>query len=82
MANIHFVTYATHFTLECFRKLIDNKFGVEIKVLGMGTKRNGFMDKIRGVNEYSAEIAEKSPEDIIVFIDGFDTIRPEYKFIN
>ena len=30
------------------------------------------MDKIRGVNEYSAEIAEKSPDDIIVFIDGFD----------
>lgn len=73
MTNIHFVTYATHET-GMFRKLVDNKYGVEIKVLGMGTKWNGFMDKIKGVNEYSAEIAEKSPEDIIVFIDGFDTI--------
>ena len=73
MTNIHFVTYATHET-GMFRKLIDNKYGVEIKVLGMGTKWNGFMDKIRGVNEYSTEVAEKSEKDIIVFIDGFDTI--------
>ncbi len=55
MSKIHFVTYATHET-GMFRKLIDNKYGVEIKVLGMGTKWNGFMDKILGVNKYSEEI--------------------------
>ena len=58
MTNIHFVTYATHET-GMFRKLVDNKYGVEIKVLGMGTKWNGFMDKIKGVNEYSMKLPKQ-----------------------
>ena len=56
MSKIHFVTYATHET-GMFRKLIDNKYGVEIKV---GMVLNGMvLDKIRGVNKYSEEIGSE-----------------------
>ena len=54
-----------------FEKLIHNKFNIKITILGWGTKWNGFLDKIKGILEYSKTVTKK---DIIVFLDGFDTI--------
>jgi hypothetical protein len=68
------VTYATH-DFGTFQDVIHNEHGVPVKVLGWGTKWNGFMDKVNGVLEY----CETLPDDeIIVFIDGFDSqiMRP------
>ena len=68
--NIKFVTYATH-QAGMFDKLVNNNYSVDITVLGMGEKWNGFMDMIKAINEY----AKTQEEDtIIVFLDGFDTI--------
>lgn len=78
------VTYATH-DFGTFQKIIKNDFGVPVKVLGWGTKWNGFTDKIKAVSEY----CENLPDDeLVVFIDGFDSqiIRPlddlEHTFSN
>jgi hypothetical protein len=60
-----------------FEKLIHNDFGVKINVLGWGQKWNGFMDKFNGVTEFCKSISD---EDLIVFLDGFDTeinMKPE-----
>jgi hypothetical protein len=53
-----------------FEDLVKNTFGVPIKVLGWGTKWNGFNDKYRGMSEY---LKTKRDTDIVIFLDGFDT---------
>jgi hypothetical protein len=53
-----------------FEDLVKNEFGVPIKVLGWGTKWNGFTDKYRGMSEY---LKTKNDDDIVIFLDGFDT---------
>ena len=63
------VTYATH-SEGSFEELIHNKFGVEVTVLGMGTKWNGFMDKVQGVLGYLQTLPD---DEIVVFVDGFDS---------
>jgi hypothetical protein len=63
------VTYATH-SEGSFEELTHNKFGVDVVVLGMGTKWNGFMDKIHGVLEYIKTLPD---DEIVVFVDGFDS---------
>jgi hypothetical protein len=63
------VTYATH-SEGSFEELVHNKFGVEVTVLGMGTKWNGFMDKIEGVLGYLRTLPD---DEIVVFVDGFDS---------
>jgi hypothetical protein len=63
------VTYATH-SEGSFEELTHNKFGVEVTVLGMGTKWNGFMDKIEGVLKYLQTLPD---DEIVVFVDGFDS---------
>jgi hypothetical protein len=70
MPEIYFVTYATH-EQGLFKKLINNEHGVQIEVLGMGTKWTGFFDKVDGIMKFARD---KQPDDIIVFLDGFDTI--------
>ena len=64
------ITYATHKegTLD---DLVNNKYGVPMKVLGLGTKWNGFTDKIKGVRDYCLTV---EPSRVIVFLDGFDTV--------
>ncbi len=63
------VTYATH-DFGTFQEIINNEFGVPVKVLGWGTKWNGFMDKIKAVREY----CETLPDDeLVIFVDGFDS---------
>lgn len=63
------VTYANK-SHGLFEELVNNDFGVPIKVLGWGTKWNGFSDKGKGVMNY---LENKSDTDIVVFLDGFDT---------
>ena len=63
------VTYATH-SDGAFEELVNNKFGVEVVVLGWGTKWNGFMDKFDAIRKYINTLDDK---DIVVFVDGFDS---------
>jgi len=53
-----------------FENLVNNEFGVPIKVLGWGTKWNGFSDKSKGLVEH---LKTKRDDDIVVFVDGFDS---------
>ena len=69
MTKIYYVTYATH-SFGMFEELVNNEFNIKITVLGYGKKWNGFMDKINGVMKFSKTINDN---DIIVFIDGFDS---------
>ena len=68
--KVHYVTYATH-SFGLFEELKNNKFKVPIKVLGWNTKWINFMDKIKGIEKYTHELKD---DDILVFLDGFDTI--------
>ena len=68
---VEVVTYANK-RFGLFDKLVENEHGVPIKVLGMGTEWKGFNDKYRGVLAYLKK--HKSDDDIVVFVDGFDTL--------
>ena len=65
----HVITYANK-SSGMFESLTNNKFNVPIKVLGMGTKWNGFMDKVKGYRDHVKTLPDK---DIVVIVDGFDT---------
>ena len=65
----HVVTYANK-SFGMFESLVNNKFNVLVKVLGMGTKWNGFLDKVRAYRDYTHTLPD---EDIVVIVDGFDT---------
>ena len=68
--SLEVVTYANK-SFGLFEKLVNNEYGVPIKVLGWGTKWNGFSDKSKGLFDY---IQNKKDDDIIIFIDGFDSL--------
>ena len=68
--SLEVVTYANK-SSGMFEELVNNKHGVKVKVLGMGKKWNGYIDKSIGLLEY---IETKKDDDIIVFVDGFDTV--------
>jgi len=63
------VTYANK-SHGLFEELIHNEYDVPVRVLGWGTKWNGFLDKYRGMVEY---LKSKKDDDIVIFLDGFDT---------
>ena len=65
---IDVVTYATH-SYGMFDELIKNPY-TKVTELGMGKKWNGFTDKYIGLVEY---LETKNENDIIIFVDGFDT---------
>ena len=67
--SVEVVTYANK-SSGMFEELVNNEHGVKVKVLGMGNKWNGYSDKSKGLLEY---MKTKRDDDIIVFIDGFDT---------
>ena len=67
--SVEIVTYANK-SQGMFEELVNNEFGVPIKVLGWGTKWNGFTDKYKGMSEY---LETKRDEDVVIFLDGFDT---------
>ena len=64
------VTYANK-SNGLFDKLLNNKHGVHVEVLGWGTKWNGFQDKIRGVLTF---LKTQPDDEIVIFVDGFDSI--------
>ena len=49
--TVEIVTYANK-SFGMFEELVNNDFGVKVKVLGMGKKWNGFLDKYKGLLEY------------------------------
>ena len=51
-----------------YEELVNNKFGIKIKVLDWGEKWKGFMEKVRVCNEY---IRKLNKNDIVVVLDGF-----------
>ena len=67
--TLEVVTYANK-SSGMFEELVNNEHGVKVKVLGMGKKWNGYLDKSKGLLEY---MKTKKDDDIIVFVDGFDT---------
>lgn len=67
--TLEIVTYANK-SQGMFEELVNNKFDVPVKVLGWGTKWNGFSDKYKGMYKY---LENKNDNDIVIFIDGFDT---------
>jgi hypothetical protein len=68
--SIRYVTYATH-EHGLFKQLINNKYGLEIEVLGWGEKWTGFMDKFKAVQR---RIKDLPDDEIVCFLDGFDTL--------
>ncbi len=67
--TIEVVTYANT-SQGLFEELVNNTYKVPVKVLGWGTKWNGFSDKMNGMAAY---LETKKDDAIVVFIDGFDT---------
>jgi hypothetical protein len=64
------VTYANK-SFGLFEQLVNNSHGVPVRVLGWGTKWNGYSDKSKGLVEY---LKNKNDDDIIVvYVDGFDS---------
>tara|TARA_B100000900_G_C20581610_1_gene717775 strand:- start:98 stop:829 length:732 start_codon:yes stop_codon:yes gene_type:complete len=66
---VKLVTYATH-SDGTFEDIKNNKFGIDVVVLGWKQKWNGFMDKFKGVRQYLNTL---NNDDIVIFIDGFDS---------
>jgi hypothetical protein len=65
---IYIVTYATH--NERYFDILKQSCP-DIIVLGYGKKWNGFSDKVNAVVEFCKS---KNPDDIVCFVDGFDSI--------
>ena len=67
---LHILTYATH-SEGMFNQLINNKFNIPIKVIGYGTKWNGYIGKAKYIMSYLESLSD---DDIVVILDGFDTV--------
>lgn len=67
--DIEIITVATH-SQGLFKNLINNDFGIKVKVLGYGKKWTGFKMKFELLYEYIKNLPD---DNIIVFVDGFDT---------
>ena len=70
MNKVTVLTVATH-SEGMFNKLINNDYNMKIEVLGYGKPWTGFRMKITEVLE---KIKNMDDDDIIIFIDGFDSI--------
>lgn len=71
MEKINIITYATH-SDGLFNKLINNKYNIEITVLGWGTKWKNYKDsKAKGIYNY---LIRQPKNAITVYLDGFDTL--------
>lgn len=67
--SVEIVTYANK-SQGMFEDLVNNQFGVPVTVLGWKTKWNGFSDKYKAMSKH---LEGKSDDDIVIFLDGFDT---------
>ena len=63
------ITYATH-SDGSFEELVNNKFGVEVTVLGMGDTWKGFISRTQAYRDYLDTLPD---EEVVVFVDGFDS---------
>ncbi|CAD2090456.1 procollagen lysine 5-dioxygenase, putative [Plasmodium vinckei brucechwatti] len=70
--KLHVLTFATH-EQGYFKTLQESckELNIDLVVLGMGNKWEGFISKLINVKEYLKKCNDK---DIILFVDGFDTI--------
>ncbi|SCM20450.1 procollagen lysine 5-dioxygenase, putative [Plasmodium chabaudi adami] len=70
--KLHVLTFATH-EQGYFKTLQESckELNIDLVVLGMGNKWEGFISKLISVKEYLKKCDDK---DIILFVDGFDTI--------
>lgn len=64
------LTVATH-EEGYFNELINNKFNIDVKVLGFGRKWTGFTMKLELIYNYIKTLPDYK---IIIFIDGFDSL--------
>ena len=69
MNKVHVVTVATH-KQGLFDKLINNDYGIKVKVLGFGKKWSGFNMKYEEIISYMENLSD---DDILIYLDGFDT---------
>jgi len=67
--HLEIITYANK-SQGRFEELVNNEFNINVTVLGWGTEWKGFSDKYKAMSEY---LEHKNDEDIVVFLDGFDT---------
>ena len=67
--SLEIVTYANK-SRGMFEELVNNEFGVPVTVLGWKTKWNGFSDKYKAMSKH---LETKGDDDIVIFLDGFDT---------
>ena len=65
---LYIITYATHD--ERYFKILKKSYP-DIIVLGYGTKWNGFHDKVKATIDFCKD---KNDDDLILFVDGFDSI--------
>ena len=80
------VTYATH-AEGTFNELVKNPYGIEVVVLGWGTKWQGFIHRIKIYREYLDTLFDN---EIVVFVDGFDSyilkplddLEDQFKYFN
>ncbi|GAW80363.1 hypothetical protein, conserved [Plasmodium gonderi] len=70
-SKLHVLTFATH-EQGYFRTLQESckSLNIDLQILGMGNKWEGFIAKLIKVKEYLKSCNDK---DIILFVDGFDT---------
>tara|TARA_A100001015_G_C14890119_1_gene672052 strand:+ start:13 stop:735 length:723 start_codon:yes stop_codon:yes gene_type:complete len=68
--KVHVITYATH-SQGFYQNLINNKYNIELITLGYGYKWNGLRDKPLAILNYIKYLPD---DDIVIFVDGFDTI--------
>tara|TARA_B100000886_G_scaffold327650_1_gene275337 strand:+ start:2686 stop:3393 length:708 start_codon:yes stop_codon:yes gene_type:complete len=75
--RVHVVVFCTH--RDGMYSLLESdarRYGIELVVLGWGTKWVSFFEKLRAVHEYTRGVHE---DDLVVVIDAFDTrIRGGY----
>jgi hypothetical protein len=67
--KIQLITVATH-NEGSFNELINNKYNINVKVLGMGEKWKNFKMKYELVYNYINTLHD---DNIIIFLDGFDS---------
>ncbi|ANQ07226.1 Uncharacterized protein PCOAH_00016120 [Plasmodium coatneyi] len=70
-SKLHVLTFATH-EQGYFKTLQEScsRLNIDLTVLGMGKKWEGFITKLVKVKEY---IKSCNDNDIVLFVDGFDT---------
>ncbi|SBT76491.1 procollagen lysine 5-dioxygenase, putative [Plasmodium ovale] len=80
-SKLHVLTFATH-EQGYFKTLKESckNLNINLKVLGMGKKWEGFIAKLVKVKEYLKQCDDK---DIILFVDGFDTffVQPAHVIV-